>query len=173
MVPTEATFVVSLDENEVMSSVTVLNGPNLNLLGTRRPDVYGTATLADIEKLCRAEAEANGLDLVFRQTNAEGQLLDWIHEAGTQVRSGQSIGAVINAGAWTHTSVAIRDAIEAVDLPVVEVHISNVHRREDFRHVSYISPVARGIVIGLGVAGYALAIRGLQEIQQQIRKGPG
>jgi 3-dehydroquinate dehydratase-2 len=144
-----------------MSSVSVLNGPNLNLLGTRRPEVYGTATLADVEKLCRTEADALGLDLVFRQTNAEGQLLDWIHEAGVEVARGTSIGAVLNPGALTHTSIALHDAIEGSDLPVVEVHISNVHQREAFRHISYVSPVARGVVIGFGVDGYPLAIRGL------------
>jgi 3-dehydroquinate dehydratase II len=152
-----------------VGSVTVLNGPNLNLLGIRRPEVYGTTTLADVEKLCRVEADALGLDLVFRQTNSEGQLLDWIHEIGAAVKSGQSIGAVINPGALTHTSIALHDAIEGVELPVVEVHISNVHRREAFRHVSYVSPVARGIVMGFGVAGYALAIRGLH---QMFQRGP-
>jgi 3-dehydroquinate dehydratase II len=144
-----------------MTSVTVLNGPNLNTLGTREPAVYGTASLADVEAMCRAEAERLGLDLVFRQSNHEGELVDWIHEAGAQVRDGDSIGAVFNPGAYTHTSVALRDAIEAVELPVVEVHISNVHAREDFRRHSHISPVARGIVIGFGVQGYLLAITGL------------
>jgi 3-dehydroquinate dehydratase II len=156
-------------DDEAMSSITVLNGPNLNLLGSRRPEVYGTATLADVEKLCREEADGLGLELVFRQTNAEGQLLDWIHEAGAEAARGASIGTVLNAGALTHTSIALHDAIEAVDLPVVEVHISNVHQREDFRHVSYVSPVARGIVIGFGVDGYALAIRGLHAITRERR----
>jgi 3-dehydroquinate dehydratase II len=152
-----------------VSNVTVLNGPNLNLLGTRRPDVYGTATLADVEKLCRQESDALGLELVFRQTNTEGQLIDWIHQAGADVARGASIGVVLNAGALTHTSIALRDAIEAVDLPVVEVHISNVHRREDFRHVSYISAVASGIVVGFGVQGYPLAIRGLRTVSRDSR----
>jgi len=148
-----------------MASVTVLNGPNLNTLGTREPDVYGTATLADVEEMCRKEAEQLGLDVVFRQSNHEGELVDWIHEAGARVRDGSSIGAVFNPGAYTHTSIALRDAIEAVALPVVEVHISNVHAREDFRRHSHISPVARGIVIGFGVQGYLLAINGLYRVQ--------
>jgi len=147
-----------------MTSVFVLNGPNLNLLGTRRPDLYGMSTLADVEKLCREEAAALDLDVVFRQSNSEGQLIDWIHEAGADVAMGGSIGAVLNPGALTHTSVALHDAIEGVGLPVIELHISNVHQREAFRQVSYISPVARGIVIGFGVAGYSLAIRGLHQL---------
>ena len=152
-----------------MTSVFVLNGPNLNLLGTRKPEVYGSATLADVEKLCREEADALGLDVVFRQTNTEGELIDWIHEAGRDVARGTSIGAVLNPGALTHTSIALHDAIEGVELPVVEVHISNVHRRESFRHVSYISPVARGIVVGFGVQGYVLAVRGLHELSERGR----
>jgi 3-dehydroquinate dehydratase-2 len=152
-----------------VSSIAVLNGPNLNLLGSRRPDVYGTATLANVEKLCRQETDALGLELIFRQTNAEGQLIDWIHQTGAEVARGESIGAVINAGALTHTSIALHDAIEAVDLPVVEVHISNVHRREEFRHVSYLSSVARGIVVGFGVEGYPLAIRGLHMLSRDRR----
>lgn len=147
-----------------MTSVLVLNGPNLNLLGTREPEVYGRSTLADVEELCRQEAVRLGLDLVFRQSNSEGQLIDWLHEEGAAVRSGGSIGAVFNPGAYTHTSVALRDAIEGAGVPVVELHISNVHRRESFRHRSYISPVARGVVVGLGVAGYPLAIAGLHAL---------
>jgi len=104
---------------------------------------------------------------VFRQSNHEGELIDWIHEAGAQVKEGRSIGAVFNPGAFTHTSIALHDAIEAAGLPVIEVHISNVHRREAFRHHSYISPVARGIVAGLGVNGYLLAIKGLHQLSQQ------
>jgi 3-dehydroquinate dehydratase II len=152
-----------------MTSVFILNGPNLNLLGTRQPEVYGSATLADVEKLCREEADALGLDVVFRQTNTEGELIDWIHEAGRDVARSASIGAVLNPGALTHTSIALHDAIEGVELPVVEVHISNVHRRESFRHVSYISPVARGIVVGFGVQGYVLAVRGLHELSERGR----
>jgi 3-dehydroquinate dehydratase-2 len=147
-----------------MKSVLVLNGPNLNLLGTRRPEVYGTTTLADVEALCRDEAERLGLELEFRQSNHEGQLIDWIHEAGPRVAEGSCIGAVFNAGAFTHTSVALHDAIEGTSLPVIEVHISNVHRREEFRHHSFISPVARGIIVGFGVLGYRLAINGLHQL---------
>jgi 3-dehydroquinate dehydratase-2 len=147
-----------------MTSVLVLNGPNLNLLGTREPEVYGTTTLAEVEQLCRAEAGRRGLDLDFRQSNSEGQLIDWIHEAGAEVRAGRSIGAVFNPGAYSHTSVALRDAVEAADLPVVECHISNVHRREEFRHHSYVSAVARGIVVGFGVYGYLLALDGLHKL---------
>ncbi len=149
-----------------MTAVLVLNGPNLNLLGTRKPEVYGTATLADVEKLCAATAAELGLELEFRQSNYEGQLIDWIHQEGAKVKTGASIGAVLNPGALTHTSVALHDAIEGVDLPVIELHISNVHRREPFRHHSYISPVARGIIVGLGVQGYALALRGLAQLDR-------
>jgi 3-dehydroquinate dehydratase-2 len=147
-----------------MPSVLVMNGPNLNLLGTRKPEVYGSTSLADVEKMCQDEAGRLGLDLQFRQSNHEGQLIDWIHQAGAERRAGTSIGAVFNPGAFTHTSVALHDAIEAASLPVVELHISNVHGREQFRHHSYISPVARGIVVGFGVHGYLLAIRGLYEV---------
>lgn len=147
-----------------MASVLILNGPNLNLLGSRSPEVYGTATLADVEELCRAEAGQFGLEVIFRQSNHEGQLIDWIQEAGPVAQAGKSIGAVFNPGAFTHTSVALHDAIEAVRLPVIEVHISNVHNREEFRHQSWISPVARGIIIGLGVHGYPLAIRALHQL---------
>ena len=150
-----------------MTSVLVLNGPNLNLLGTRKPEVYGTTSLADIESMCRAEAQRLGLDVVFRQSNSEGQLIDWIHEEGPRVRAGESIGAVYNPGAHTHTSIALRDAIEGVELPVIEVHLSNVHAREDFRHHSFIAPVARGQVVGFGAIGYVLALTGLHQLAQQ------
>jgi 3-dehydroquinate dehydratase-2 len=149
-----------------MTSVLVLNGPNLNLLGTRKPEVYGSTTLADVEEMCRQEAGKLGLEVVFRQSNHEGQLIDWIHEFGAEVKAGNSIGAVYNPGAHTHTSVALHDAIEGASLPVIEVHISNVHAREEFRHHSYISPVARGIIVGFGVTGYLLAIQGLHELSR-------
>jgi 3-dehydroquinate dehydratase II len=149
-----------------MTSVLVLNGPNLNLLGTRKPEVYGTTTLADVEELCRQEAGKLGLEVEFRQSNHEGEIIDWIHAEGRAVKAGDSIGAVYNPGAHTHTSVAIRDAIEGVELPVVECHISNVHAREEFRHHSFISPVAAGVVIGFGVYGYVLALRGLHQRAQ-------
>ena len=130
-----------------MTSVTVMNGPNLNLLGTRKPEVYGSTTLADVEKMCQQDAEKLGLELVFLQSNYEGQLVDWIHQTGADVKAGNSIGTVYNPGAHTHYSYAIRDAIEAASLPVIELHISNVHAREEFRHHSVISPLARGIMV--------------------------
>ena len=149
-----------------MTTVLVLNGPNLNLLGTRKPEVYGSTTLADVEEMCRQEAGKLGLEVEFRQSNHEGQLIDWIHEYGAKAKSGDCIGAVYNPGAHTHTSVAIRDAIEGASLPVIETHISNVHAREEFRHHSFISPVAAGIVVGFGVHGYLLALQGLHRLSQ-------
>ena len=149
-----------------MPSILIMNGPNLNLLGTRKPEIYGRTTLADVEELCRQEAGKLGLDVVFRQSNHEGQLIDWIHEFGAKVKTGESLGAVYNPGAHTHTSAALHDAIEGASLPVIECHISNVHAREEFRHHSFISPVARGVVIGFGVLGYTLAIQGLHKLTQ-------
>ena len=146
-----------------MTSVLVLNGPNLNLLGTRKPEVYGSTSLADVEEMCRQEAGKIGLDVDFRQSNHEGVLIDWIHECGRAVKAGECIGAVYNPGAHTHTSVALHDAIEGAEVPVIELHISNVHKREEFRHHSYISAVASGVIVGLGVSGYALALRWLAE----------
>lgn len=159
-----------------MPSISVINGPNLNLLGTRMPEVYGYTTLDDVEKLCTEQAEKLGLELTFLQSNYEGQLVEWIHELGPAVMSGESIGAVYNPGAHTHYSYAIRDAIEAAQVPVIELHISNVHAREEFRHHSVISPVARGIVVGFGVPGYSLAVRGLYELHEadvRHRQKPG
>ena len=147
-----------------MTTVLVLNGPNLNLLGTRRPEVYGSTSLQDVERQCRAEAERLGLTLQFRQSNHEGTLIDWIHEFGWEAKAGRCIGAVFNPGAYTHSSVALHDAIEGIELPVIELHVSNVHRREAFRHHSYISPVAVGTVVGLGVHGYPLAIQALHRL---------
>jgi 3-dehydroquinate dehydratase-2 len=141
--------------------VLVLNGPNLNLLGLREPAVYGHTTLADVEALCRAAGSERGALVDCRQSNHEGQLIDWIHEAGAEHRAGQLVGVVFNAGAYTHTSVALHDAVKGSGVPVVEVHISNVHAREAFRHHSYLSPAAAGIVVGFGVDGYVLAIDGL------------
>jgi 3-dehydroquinate dehydratase II len=149
-----------------MTSITVLNGPNLNLLGTRKPEVYGSTTLADVEAMCREEAGKLGLDVEFRQSNHEGQLIDWIHALGPEVKAGRSLGAVYNPGAHTHYSYAIRDAIEGASVPVIETHISNVHARDEFRHHSVISPLAAGIVVGFGVYGYVLAIRGLHQLSQ-------
>jgi 3-dehydroquinate dehydratase-2 len=139
-----------------MPTLYVLNGPNLNLLGSRETSVYGATTLADIEKLCGAAAKKHGLDLVFKQSNHEGELVDWLHEA-----KAKAVGVVINPGAYTHTSVALHDAIRAIGLPVIEVHLSNIFAREEFRHHSYVSPVARGVICGLGPEGYGLAIDGL------------
>jgi 3-dehydroquinate dehydratase II len=147
-----------------MTAVWVLNGPNLNLLGVREPETYGTSTLADVEKSCRAVTDELGWDLDFRQTNHEGELVDAIQQAGELQRSGELAGVVLNAGAYTHTSIALADAIAGSDVRVIEVHISNVHRRESFRHHSYVSAHAAGIIIGLGVAGYPLAIRALAEL---------
>lgn len=149
-----------------MTSITVLNGPNLNLLGTRKPEVYGSTTLADVEAMCREEAGKLGLDVEFHQSNHEGQLIDWIHALGPEVKAGRSLGAVYNPGAHTHYSYAIRDAIEGASVPVIETHISNVHARDEFRHHSVISPLAAGIVVGFGVYGYVLAIRGLHQLAQ-------
>ena len=134
-------------------TVVVLNGPNLNLLGEREPEVYGSETLADVEALCAKAVAEVGLALDFRQSNHEGVLVDAIHE----VRS-SAAGIVVNAGALTHTSISLRDALAAVSVPVIEVHISNVHAREAFRHHSYLSAVADGVIVGCGTQGYALAI---------------
>ncbi|MCP1603877.1 type II 3-dehydroquinate dehydratase [Pseudomonas citronellolis] len=133
--------------------ILILNGPNLNLLGTREPATYGHETLADVEALCQARADELGLPVAFKQTNHEGQLIDWIHEA-----RGRCAGIVINPAAWTHTSVAIRDALAAVELPVIEVHLSNVHKREEFRHHSFVSGIAVGVLAGFGSNGYRLAL---------------
>ncbi|AGW94467.1 MULTISPECIES: type II 3-dehydroquinate dehydratase [Cupriavidus] len=147
-----------------MKTVLVLNGPNLNLLGTREPAVYGSETLADVERICQEAAQRLGLEAQCRQTNHEGQLIDWIHEAGRLCAQGEMIGVVLNAGALTHTSVALHDAIKGAAVPVVEYHISNIHAREAFRHHSWISPVARAVMAGLGVKGYGLAVEALVQV---------
>ncbi|MGE0845098.1 MAG: type II 3-dehydroquinate dehydratase [Flavobacteriaceae bacterium] len=134
-------------------TVHILNGPNLNLLGTREPETYGSVTLADIERRCADRAAAHGLATVFRQSNHEGDLVTWIQEAGAA-----KCPVILNAGAYTHTSVAIHDAIRAVGAQVIEVHLSNTYAREEFRHRSHVSPVARGIICGFGAAGYELAL---------------
>lgn len=141
-----------------MKTVFVLNGPNLNLLGTREPAVYGAQTLADVEQLCAAACARHGLALRFHQSNHEGALIDWIHEAGRLQAQRLLAGVVFNAGAYTHTSVALHDAIKGAAVPLIELHISNVHAREAFRHHSYIAPAAKGVICGLGVAGYGLSI---------------
>ena len=144
-----------------MQTVLVLNGPNLNLLGTREPAVYGLQTLADVEALCVAECARQGFKLDFRQSNHEGVLVDAIQEAGRAQAAGTLVGVVFNAGAYTHTSVALHDAIKGAGVTVIELHISNVHAREAFRHHSYLSPAAKGVMAGFGVKGYALAISAL------------
>lgn len=143
----------------VTRSVYVLNGPNLNLLGRRDPATYGTATLADVEQMCKEETERLGLELVFRQSNSEGELIDWIHEA---LDAGAAI--VGNFGGYTHTSVAIMDALAVIEAPVIEVHISDISQREDFRQHSFVSLVADDEVIGHGVDGYSRAIRRVAEL---------
>jgi 3-dehydroquinate dehydratase-2 len=145
-----------------MKTILILNGPNLNLLGTREPGVYGAQTLDDVEKICLDEGTKLGLSIDFRQSNHEGQLVDWIHEAGRECAAGNMLGVVFNAGAYTHTSIALHDAIKGANVPVIELHISNVHAREAFRHHSWLSPVARAVMAGFGVQGYALAIAGLK-----------
>jgi len=137
-------------------SIYVLNGPNLNLLGQRQPDIYGRNTLADIEVLCRRRAQRYELEVAFRQSNHEGDIVDWLQEARRD-----ACGVIINPGAFTHTSIAILDAIIATELPVIEVHISNIHAREEFRRHSYVSTVAKALLCGFGIEGYGLAIDGL------------
>jgi 3-dehydroquinate dehydratase-2 len=148
-----------------LPTVYVLNGPNLNLLGVREPATYGYDTLADVEQRCLARARALDLTIEFRQTNHEGQLVDWIHEAREAAD-----GIVLNAGALTHTSIAVLDALNAADLPIVEVHLSNIFRRERFRHHSYVSLAANGGIFGLGPHGYELA---LEAIAGLIEAQPG
>ncbi len=142
--------------------VVVLNGPNLNMLGLRQPEVYGRATLDDVEALCAETAERLGLAIDFRQTNAEGELISWVQEC-----RGRAAGIVINPAGYTHTSVALMDAIFAAEVPTIEVHLSNIHRRESFRHHSYVSRAAVGVICGLGMRGYALALTALAELIEE------
>lgn len=142
-----------------MPTIFVLNGPNLNLLGVRDPSVYGHDTLADVEERCLARAASLSLEIDFRQTNHEGQLVDWIQEARESAD-----GIILNAGALTHTSVSVFDALSVADLPVIEVHLSNIFRRERFRHHSYVSPAAKGVICGLGAHGYELALEALARL---------
>jgi 3-dehydroquinate dehydratase-2 len=143
-----------------MATIYVLNGPNLNSLGTREPEKYGHSTLADVEKLCRETAARFGLEVDFRQSNHEGVIVDAFHEA----KQKGAVGIVINPAGYTTTSVAILDAIYAVALPTIEIHITNIHQREEYRHHSYVSKAARGVICGFGVTGYALAITGLASL---------
>lgn len=139
-----------------MTHILILNGPNLNLLGTRQPETYGTITLANIETMCQIEAKALGVTIEFAQSNHEGTMIDLIHKTKAE-------GIVLNAGAYTHTSIAIMDAITSVNKPVIELHLSNIHQREAFRHQSYISNVAFAMICGLGASGYPLALRAMSE----------
>jgi 3-dehydroquinate dehydratase-2 len=139
--------------------VAVLNGPNLNLLGRRQPEIYGRETLADVETDCRRVAAELGLEIEFRQSNREYELIDWIHEC-----RGRAAAILINPAAFTHTSVAILDALNTFEGPIIEVHISNVHKREDFRRHSYVSGVASGVIAGCGVQGYELALRRIAKL---------
>jgi 3-dehydroquinate dehydratase-2 len=147
----------SLADKNVAETILVLNGPNLNLLGTREPDTYGHATLADVEKLCTETAAQFGMKADCRQSNREGELVDFIHEAHAK----KFAGIIINAGAYSHTSIALHDALMAVKIPTVEVHISNIHAREDFRHHSFTARAAFAVLCGFGIDGYRLAISGL------------
>ena len=133
--------------------IVVLNGPSMNMLGLRQPELYGAATLDDVEQLCAETAQGLGLAIDFRQTNAEGELISWVHEC-----RGRARGIVINPAGYTTTSIALMDALLSVELPAIEVHITNMHRREEFRHQSYVSRAAVGVIAGLGVRGYALAL---------------
>ena len=137
----------------------ILNGPNLNLLGQREPEIYGTTTLDQIEDMCEKRALSASLATVFRQTNSEGELVDWIQEAGTH-----AAGLILNAAAYTHTSVAVLDALTNLDIPIIEVHLSNIFQREDFRHHSFVSPASTGVICGLGAQGYERAIDALIDI---------
>jgi 3-dehydroquinate dehydratase-2 len=139
--------------------IAVLNGPNLNMLGSREPTLYGAATIDDLEALCAETAEALDLSIDFRQTNHEGELITWVQECRDKAR-----GIVINPGGYSHTSVALMDALLAAELPVVEVHLTNIHAREDFRRTSLVSRVAQGVICGLGIRGYGLALTALAEM---------
>lgn len=141
------------------TTIAILNGPNLNLLGTREPEIYGTTTLDEIEKLCQKTAEKHGLDIDFNQSNHEGDLIDWVQLAGREAS-----GIIINAAGYTHTSIALHDALKAVKIPVIEVHLSDPKTREPFRHHSFIEPVAKKSICGLGAQGYVLAIEAISDI---------
>ncbi|WP_099866142.1 type II 3-dehydroquinate dehydratase [Pararhizobium haloflavum] len=140
-------------------TIFVINGPNLNALGKREPGIYGAKTLADIETDCREAARRLGYEIEFRQSNHEGDLVDWLHEAGDK-----AVGVALNPGAYGHTSIALHDAIRAIGVPVVELHLSNIHARESFRHTTRIAPVATGVICGFGPSSYTLAITALAEL---------
>lgn len=143
-----------------MSRILIINGPNLNMLGTREPGIYGYDTLKDIERLCQEEAKSLGLKVDFRQSNIEGEIITWVQQAALQGFT----GVIINGGAYSHTSIALMDALLILEIPVVEVHITNVFKREEFRHVSFISPAAEGMICGFGSRGYALALKAIAEL---------
>ena len=149
------------------SYIAVLNGPNLNLLGQRQPEIYGRDTLADVEDLCRGTASAHGLDARCLQSNHEGALIDAVHEMRTE-----AVGFVVNAGAFTHTSVALRDALATITGPLIEVHLSNVHAREAFRHHSYLSDIAAAVIVGCGIQGYAFAVERLATLCSAVAGTP-
>lgn len=141
--------------------VYILNGPNLNLLGTREPEIYGSQSLSDIETECASQADALGLDLVFYQSNHEGVLIDWLHEANNK-----ACGVLLNPAAYGHTSVALHDAIKAISIPVIEIHLSNPASRESFRHHSYVSSVAKGVITGFGTHGYVLGLQAISNLNR-------
>ena len=151
-----------MSEAESRPVIRVLNGPNINMLGLRQPHLYGTATLDDVEQLCAETAEACGLAIDFRQTNGEGELISWVQEC-----RGRRAGIVINPAGYTTTSIALMDALLAVELPVIEVHITNIHRREEFRHHSYVSKAAVGVICGFGIRGYAMALRAMADLLEE------
>ena len=149
----------------VSRPILILNGPNLNLLGTREPDIYGSTTLAEVEDMCRRRAEKHGLTVAFHQSNSEAQIIEWIHEG-----INGADGIIINPAAFTHTSVAILDALMMVKQPIIELHISNPHKREAFRHHSYVTFAATALICGLGVSGYPLAVDAMADLLK-ARKG--
>jgi 3-dehydroquinate dehydratase-2 len=151
-----------MSHSETRRLIVVLNGPNLNMLGLRQPHIYGSATLDDVEQLCAETAERLGLAIDFRQTNGEGELITWVQEC-----RGRAAGIVINPAGYSHTSVALLDALLAAEVPVIEVHISNIHKREEFRHHSYVSKAAVGVICGLGIRGYAMALESLAGILEE------
>ena len=154
-----------------MTRVLVLNGPNLNLLGSREPALYGRSGLADVQRLCDEVGAELGVEVELRQTNHEGVLVDWLQEAGAAEAAGDLLGVVLNAGAYSHTSIALHDAILGGGATVIELHVSNVHAREEFRQHSHVSAVAAGVIVGLGVAGYPLAVRALVDAAATTRPG--
>jgi 3-dehydroquinate dehydratase-2 len=156
-----------MEDQNLMKSIAILNGPSLNLLGEREPHIYGTTTLGDIEQMCRTQAERQGLELLyFRQSNHEGEIIDWIQEA-----RGRAAGLMINPAGFTSTSIAILDALKTFSGPIIEVHLSNIHQRESYRHHSYISFAATGVIMGLGAQGYIRAIDALATILRKAEAG--